>query len=160
MDSYHSLVDQAKYLIKTTDEFILNYNGPTLISQLVIACAYIRISGFVENGHKSLIADYVAQGTKRPVAEFAKKSVGDFTNVNAQKCINLWGRFSAEWATQLEGREEMAPEGKWKNAFDAIYRVRNSQAHGGNQTNSIASLKSHFESVQEYFEFVKNTFLV
>lgn len=131
------------------------YREDALLLNGMVGYGYIRVSGYIEMVHKTLLGDYAIASCSESVARFVVGKLSRIANLNCAKCIDLVGSFSLDWQSSLERRSEMGEGGKWKSALDGVCRIRNSLAHGGNQTMNVAQFLQDRASAKEYFDYLE-----
>lgn len=146
-------------MVREVGKLLRNYEGSTVVARLILGASFVRLSGFLEKGHTSLLSAYAQRCGTPELGRFVFSMLDQTTNLNCERCLALWGRFSPDWRKQLEGKDEMGELGRWKAALDGTIRVRNSQAHGGKQQESLSTLEQYYKDICRYFEFVEDKFL-
>lgn len=115
----------------------------------------IRVSGFVEQATIALLIEFVRQRSDPRVLRHVERSVRRISNLNTQRLVEVVGAFDPSWGGALE----TFIVGEYKDALDAIVRLRNEVAHGHDVNVSWSHVNDHYTRVKRIIERVADLLL-
>ena len=104
----------------------------------------IRIAGLIERVVKQLVGEFMDGASQQEVNKYVTTKMKSVTNLNHIKLGKLLESFSRDWQddyTRNATDEEIA-------SLDSILHLRNSIAHGGDQTTGYDKVKLHYGNVK------------
>lgn len=111
----------------------------------------ILVSGFLETSIRTIFARYSSERTHPRVAAFVTAQLGFLQNPKMGKILELVGKFSAEWAEQLE----IDTQGEIKAAVNSIVANRNRIAHGEDVSLGMVGLVGYYKSAKKLVRLIE-----
>ena len=144
-------VASESYKRKLESDFRLASEQEGEIQSLIARFLCIRIGGYIEVFLKERIRAFVDnRKSHKVISDYIQNNIRDITNLNHGKLESVLRSFSNDWADHYAGNvtEEL------KSSIGSIYAIRNSIAHGGNDSLSLSDLKKHFKNIELLLELV------
>lgn len=144
-------IASESYRRKLDSDFILANQQDDEIQALMARFLCIRIGGYIEVFLKERIQRFVDnRKSHKIISEYIQNAVRNITNLNSDKIETILRSFSNDWADYYKSNvnEEI------KSSLGSIYTIRNSVAHGGNDSLSLLNLKRHFANVDLALDIV------
>jgi hypothetical protein len=110
----------------------------------------VLVSGFLEQAAIEIALEYVRTHSDPSVLRHAERRIRNFTNANAERIVQLFGSFDADWQKDLE----LHLVDEYKDAVDGIVALRHSVAHGGYAGITMARVRSYYDRVKHVIEHV------
>jgi hypothetical protein len=110
----------------------------------------VLVSGFFENAVVALVLHYAEQRSAPEIASFVERQLDRWTNPNTEKVLALFGSFSSDWRTELEGF--LVDERK--DSVNSLVSLRHKIAHGESVGTSLSQVRAHFKVVLEVVDFL------
>lgn len=104
----------------------------------------IRIAGLIERVVKQLVGEFMDGASQQEVNKYVTTKMANVTNLNHIKLANLLESFSLDWQDDYTRN---ATDGEIAS-LDSILSLRNSIAHGGDQTTGYDNVKAHYANVK------------
>lgn len=111
----------------------------------------VLVSGFLETSIRTIFASYASKRADTKVAGFVTAQLGFLQNAKMGNILELVGKFSAEWARQLE----IKTQGKIRAAVNSIVANRHKIAHGEDVSLGLAGLKDYYKSAKELVKLIE-----
>ncbi|UOQ75210.1 HEPN domain-containing protein [Hymenobacter cellulosilyticus] len=104
----------------------------------------IRIAGLIERVVKQLVGDFMDGASQQEINKYVTTKLSSVTNLNHIKLAKLLESFSIDWQDEYTRNATDAEIA----SLDSILRLRNSIAHGGDQTTGYSNVKAHYANVK------------
>jgi hypothetical protein len=111
----------------------------------------VLVSGYLERSIVELLLDQTRRTSGPRVQHFVESQVERFMNAKCGKILELFGSFSTEWRTDLEGY--LVDERK--DAVDSVVALRHQIAHGRHVGVTLVQIERYYQvikTVVEHFE--------
>jgi hypothetical protein len=105
----------------------------------------VKISGFLENVIKNLIAIYVEKGSPKPVSNFVLQDIKGVTNLSGEKLSKFLAKFSTDWEDKFKDKIT----DKQIASLNSIISNRNSIAHGQQDNISYNAVSEYYLDLKE-----------
>lgn len=112
----------------------------------------VLVSGFLENAIVTLVLHYVERRSAPEVAAFVERQLDRWTNPNAEKIATLFGSFSPDWRTTLDGY--LVDERK--DSVNSLVALRHKIAHGESVGTSLSQVRAHYKVILEVVNFLSD----
>ena len=112
-------------------------------------------AGFVETGLQTIYSDFSERRTPRQVARYVSRRLGNVTNPNAQRFIQVAGDFSGEWRRELEEYLN-SDDALRKHALDSLMANRNQISHGKTSGVTVSRVTDYLDRCVEVLEFIED----
>jgi hypothetical protein len=112
----------------------------------------VRCSGVLEMAIRELYGEYANTCANEGVAKYVKWSLSQIYTPKQTLFLDTAERFNPAWKNDLE--TFLIDDGRG-DAVDSIVNTRNSVAHGGNSSITIATLKTYFAKAIKVLEFIE-----
>ena len=109
------------------------------------------MSGFLETSIRTTFATFAHKRAHSNVASFVTAQLAFLQNPKMGKILELVGKFSAEWAKQLEADTQ----GEIKAAVNSIVANRNKIAHGEDVSLGLAGLRDYYTSAKKLVKLIE-----
>ncbi len=113
----------------------------------------VRISGYLENVIKVLVANYSEGSSPKPVSNYLQQDLKSVTNLSEEKMQRLLNKFSDEWSysfTEKVSEQQM-------ESLNSIISNRNSIAHGQQDNISYKAIGQYYNDLKEIVKILKET---
>ena len=127
-------------------------NEPELLSDFARYLC-VLVSGFLEQAVQELVLEHARKRSSPTVQRYVESRMRRFSNVKAQRLVDLFGSFDPDWRKDLEGF--LVDERK--DAVDSVIALRNTISHGryagitisrvGNYYNEIKGIVDHVAGI-------------
>lgn len=104
----------------------------------------VRISGYLENVMKFLVANFSERSSPRPVSNYIQNDLKNLTNLSEEKMQKVLTKFSEDWCTNFMNKVSE----QQLQSLNSIISNRNSIAHG--QQDNIS-----FNVIGQYYADIK-----
>lgn len=112
----------------------------------------VRISGYLENVIKILVAIYIEKGCPQPVSNFVLQDIKGLTNLSEEKLLKFLSKFSGDWGEKFQ---EKISE-KQLESLNSIISNRNSIAHGQQDNISYKMIGQYYIDLKEIVRALKD----
>jgi hypothetical protein len=110
----------------------------------------ILVSGYLENAIIALIVGYSEKRSAPEVASYVERQLDRWTNPNTEKICQLFGSFSPDWRTKIEG---FLVDYK-KDSINSLVALRHKIAHGESVGTTMSQVKGYYNATNEVVEFL------
>lgn len=111
----------------------------------------IRTSGLLESVVKQLVSEFMDGNSQQEANRYVKTKMQTVTNLKHAKLEKLLDSFSSDWQNEYASGISDAE----KASLNSIIDLRNSMAHGGTQSVSFVTVKSHYDNVKNVIAHLK-----
>lgn len=113
----------------------------------------VRISGYLENVLKILVANYSEGSSPRPVSNFLQNDLKSVTNLSEEKMQRLLNKFSEDWCTNFTSKVSE----QQLQSLNSIISNRNSIAHGQQDNISYKVIGQYYTDLKEIVKVLRDT---
>ena len=112
----------------------------------------VRISGYLENVLKILIASYSEGSSPQPVSNYLQNSIKSITNLSEDKIQNTLSKFSEDWGVNFSNRvtEQQV------QSLNSIISNRNNIAHGQQDNISYKTIGQYYLDLKEIIKLLRD----
>lgn len=136
------------------DELLKNINTVTDDELKAHLSKYfcVRISGYLENVLKILVANYSEGSSPRPVSNYLQNNLKSVTNLSEDKMQKILNKFSEDWSTNFSDRvtEQQIL------SLNSIISNRNSIAHGQQDNISYKVIGQYYLDLKEIVKILRD----
>lgn len=132
---------QQKYEIDALFGQIISFAGDPYVKSLLTYYLCVRVSGFVENCVRIILADYARPRTQDHVRSFVESKLERFPNPTFDQICKAIADFNDQWNQDFKAKIP-APV---RESLRSINVNRNQIAHGGTSTITIGQLQSYYQ---------------
>lgn len=100
----------------------------------------VLVCGYVERCVEIVVLERLQHRAHERVLNFVKTHFKRGTNYNCEAISQLLERFDSGWAREF--RSEIGTNDQWEASLSSLYVLRNSIAHGGDQSRGLAGIES------------------
>ncbi len=143
IDRYRKRLDDLFGLVKSLD-----YDSELKPHLARYLC--VLVSGFLEVSMKEIYLKYSRARAGSRVVNFVGSELGYFQDPDMGKILQLTGRFSQEWAKDLEA----ITEGEIKEQVNSVVHTRNKIAHGENVGISYVQIQEYYRTVVRLVDLI------
>ncbi len=111
-------------------------------------------AGFLENSLRILFALRASRKASKDVISYVAKSLERIQNPKAFKFVEIARSFDQDWGATVEDYLSEDSERR-KNAIDSIMTNRHLIAHGRSSNISVAQVREHLRSVEQFIDFLE-----
>lgn len=113
----------------------------------------IKISGYLENVVKTLVANYSEGASQKPIVNYIQQDLKNITNLSDEKIRKLLMKFSEEWNTNFSNTitEQQIV------SLNSIISNRNSIAHGQQDNVSPKVITQYYSDLKAIVQILKLT---
>ena len=131
---------QQKNEIDTLFGQIISFTGDLYVKSLLTYYLCVRVSGFVENCVRTILADYATPRTQDHVRTFVEGKLERFPNPTFDQICKAIADFNDQWNQDFKARIPTPV----RESLRSINVNRNQIAHGGTSTITIGQLQSYY----------------
>lgn len=113
----------------------------------------VRISGYLENALKLLVANYSEGSSQKPVANYLQNDLKNVTNLSEEKIQKVLTKFSEDWCVNFKSKVSE----QQLQSLNSIISNRNSIAHGQQDNISYKVIGQYYSDLKEIVKALKNT---
>lgn len=135
------------------DSFIIRLNAADIPEDIKAALARhgaVLLCGYVERSVEIIVLDRLSRRAHERVIQFVKSHFKRGTNYDCEAICQLLERFDTSWAKKY--RKFIETNDAVKEALTSVYTVRNSVAHGGDQSMGARRLADLYVLCKEAVE--------
>jgi hypothetical protein len=111
----------------------------------------VLVAGFLEQSMQELILEYSRNSASTAVQRYVESQIRRFTNVNAERLVQLLGSFNQDWQVNL--KDYLVDERK--DAVNSVLDLRHAISHGryaGGIT--MARIRGHYDQIKKVVDRV------
>jgi len=113
----------------------------------------VRISGYLENVLKILVANYSEGSSPRPVSNYLQNDLKNVTNLSEEKMQRLLNKFSEDWCINFTDKVTE----QQLQSLNSIISNRNSIAHGQQDNISYKVIGQYYADLKEIVKILRDT---
>lgn len=112
----------------------------------------VLVSGFLESAITAMLVAYAKSRSGPEVASFVERQLGPWTNPKAEKIIDLFGAFNADWRADLTAYFVDEP----KDSVNGLVALRHKIAHGESVGTSLFQVKRHYAIILKVVQHLED----
>jgi hypothetical protein len=113
----------------------------------------VRISGYLENVLKILVANYSEGSSQKPVTNYLQNDLKNVTNLSEEKMQKILQKFSEDWYINFNSKVTE----QQLQSLNSIISNRNSIAHGQQDNISYKVIGQYYTDLKEIVKALKDT---
>jgi hypothetical protein len=113
----------------------------------------VRISGYLENVLKILVANYSEGSSQKPVTNYLQNDLKNVTNLSEEKMQKVLTKFSEDWCNNFNSNVAE----QQLQSLNSIISNRNSIAHGQQDNISYKVIGQYYTDLKEIVKALKDT---
>jgi hypothetical protein len=113
----------------------------------------VRISGYLENVFKILVANYSEGSSQKPVTNYLQNDLKNITNLSEEKIQRTLIKFSDDWYNIFNSKVSE----QQLQSLNSIISNRNSIAHGQQDNISYKVIGQYYTDLKVIVEALKDT---
>jgi len=114
----------------------------------------VSAAGFVENSLGEVFVDFIKQGSRKQVANFAIDTLRKIQNPKSYRIVEVAGRFHESLGSELAIFLD-ADNKKRRDSIDSIMNNRHLIAHGKTSSITLSRVKAHLADVHDVIVFIE-----